>query len=327
MLDQNIIFCKIPDLELSSSTDDPLVLKKQVIYVGSFKKWGNSKLEFEFEVDEDLIDHWVKTHKLLLEEGLDVPFPVHHTDDPEKRRGTVVSLSKGIDSKGRVSLYANVKFNDEASLKQLKNSQVSLYCPPVLRHQDKTFVRPIRHICATDYPVVGDLEPFTIAAAYDAPKPKVKGNSAMMKALAEKLGLTIPPDASDDAIAGMIFAKFEELMKEDIDGDGEVGGEGEDKPDPAVAASNAAMLDLIRDNRSMKIDRLVSESRITPARAKSLKEKFAGKTVSLSNEVFDTVYEELASLEPTSLSNGQSSTGSQSVPGSSVLVANAKARK
>lgn len=340
-LDQNLILYDIPDLEVALSTADPLVAEKQVIYVGTFKKWLDDKQFLSFDVDEKLIDHWVSTHKELLAAGLDVPLPVKHTDDPEKRRGTVLDLKKKVDSKGRISLYASVRFNSEKIKNDLKSSNVSLYCPPVVRHQDKIFTRPIRHVCITDYPVVGDLEPFTIAAAYDNPsaaKPKPKqGNSAMMKALAAKLGLEVPPDASDDAIAGMIFAKFEELMNKDINGDGKVGdAAGGDTPsgdtptkDTAVAAStkpDPMLLSLVRDNRSMKIDSLVAACKLTPARAKELKAKYTGETISLSNEVFDEIVNEIQSREPIVALSGETS-GSQHTPSSeSSLVKNALAR-
>lgn len=331
MLDYPILFTNIPDLQLASATDDPLVLKKQVIYVGNFKKWKNAReVEFEFDVDEELIDHWVKTHPMLLQAGLDVPFPIGHVDDPEKRRGTVVSLSKDVDSKGRTSLYAHIKFNDEKTRDQLKNSQVSIYCPPIVRHQDDVFIRPIRHICSTDYPVVGDLEPFAIAAAYEPAKPKSKGNSVMMKALAEKLGLTVPPDASDDAIAGMIFAKFEELMKKDVDGDGQVGegdGEGDGEATPVAASNDPMLLSLLRDNRKMKIDRLVADRKITPARAKGLKDKFTGKAISLSNDAFDALYEELEANDPLVALSAESSGPQRVNRESSVLVKDASSRK
>lgn len=341
MLDQTIVLYDVPDLEVALSSTDPLIAEKQVIYVGNFKKWISDSQNLSFDVDEKLIDHWVATHKELIAAGLDVPLPVKHTDDPEARRGTVIDLKKKTDAKGRISLYASIKFNSQEIRDSLKHSNVSLYCPPSVRHQDKVFVRPIRHVCITDYPVVGDLEPFTIAAAYDDPKKSTKNplrNSAMMKALAEKLGLSVPPDASDDAIAGMIFAKFEEIMKKDVDGDGKVGNESGDttpaKEEP-VAASNDAqtkpdpvVLSLVRDNRTMKLDSLVAAHKLTPARAKELKAKYAGETVSLSNnEVFNEVVHEIESREPlVALSDETSGRQTTSNPNESAIVKNARAR-
>lgn len=331
-LDHSILFYDIPDLELETSEKDSLLAEKQVCYVGTFKKWTSATEALSFDVDEDLIDHWVATHPKLIAAGLDVPVPLKHVTDPEKRRGTVKSLYKKADKKGRISLYASIEFNTLEDKKQLTKSNVSMFVPPLVRHQDDVFIRPIRHICITDYPVIGDLEPFTIAAAYDSTvKPVKKGNSVMMRALAAKLGLDVPPDASDDAIAGMIFAKFEEIMKKDVDGDGKVGdadgaGDTSTEGKDVAASTDPMVINLVRDNRIMKIDRLISDRRIAPARAKTLKEKFAGKEISLSNDTFDSLYEELQSLDPIVALSSESS-GSQKTSGEkSALVKSAESR-
>lgn len=321
MLDKNLLL-NIPD-GVCLSTDDPLVFEKQVIYVGSFKKWNNDgTLAYEFGVDEPTIDHWVRTHEELIGEGLDVPMP-HGHDETKPRKATALSLSKKADSKGRISLFAKLKFNDVDCAKTFKNSQVSLYSPPSFKHQDKTFVRPIRHICFTDYPVIGDLDPFTVAASYDL------GGKMNMKSLAKALNLSVKDDATDEQISEQIVSAFKAATKPADT------KPADDKKKPAVAASqdgivkpDPVMISLARDNRDMKIDKLVSQCKITSAAGKDLKAKWVeGDALSLSaesNSAFDSIMSTLNSLEPIVALSGEQTGAQKAKTEESSLVKNAQ---
>lgn len=340
------------DFLLSAPVDlDPavrqegLTYEKEVVYSGNFvKDLGNNEQQ-RFTVDEALIDHWIKTHTELTAAGVKVPMPVSHTRDVEATRAHVKSLTKKLDHKGRMGLFATLEFTKQAYADQLSKTDVSLYSPREIKHQGKTFVRPIEHICFTSYPSIGDLADFTIACSMEAPQPATpptpptpktpptaqpKG-SVMIKAIVDKLGIVAPEGATDEALAGMIYSKFESLKpKADAkkpDGK-DVQLENETVVDPIVkpAVIDPMVIELTNDNRSMKIDTLVADRKITPARGKALKTKFVAEgTLALSNDVFSAVYSELEALDPiVALSRETSGSQRTSEMKESSLVANAR---
>lgn len=145
----------------------PGVFRKELIYPGTFiKKDEDGRPEFRLVVDERLIDHWVETFDQMKQNGVDVPVPIEHSEDPEDRRGTVVALKKEFnEERGQPSLYAYVTFR-KGDEKLAEHSQVSLYAPPDMEDGvENTYIRPITHVAITDYPLVPGLSRWSKAAA------------------------------------------------------------------------------------------------------------------------------------------------------------------
>lgn len=145
----------------------PGVYRKELIYPGTFiKKDEEGRPEFRLVVDEKLIDHWVDTFDRMKKNGVDVPVPIEHSEDPEDRRGTVVALKKEFnEERGQPSLYAYVTFR-KGDEKLAEHSQVSLYAPPDMEDGvENTYIRPITHVAITDYPLVPGLSRWSKAAA------------------------------------------------------------------------------------------------------------------------------------------------------------------
>jgi hypothetical protein len=145
------------------------VYRKEVAYPGTFSRGDpdTGEIEFELEVTGDTMRRWVDTFNEMRSNGIEVPVPLGHSTNPEHRRGKVVRLSvEPSDSRDGDALFAYVKFRDEETAKQLAHSDVSLYMPPKVRDgRGRVYVRPIRHLAITDYPVVPELGPFTPVAA------------------------------------------------------------------------------------------------------------------------------------------------------------------
>jgi len=201
-----------------------------------------------------------------------------------------------------------------------------LFSPPVIRHQDKVWVRPIQHVGVTDYPVVGDLEGFTIAASIVE-----MSQTPMLKTLAETLGLTVADGATDEEIAKMIEEAFTQMQADleaaqsgaSAEGGTKTGDDG--NQGGTVAASNDPVVQqLIRDNRTMKVDSLLAARKITPAQAKTFKSQF----VDVLGEGFDAAYAVALSNEPIASITGTERSGSQKRSGGKEtgLVADAKRR-
>jgi hypothetical protein len=183
------------------------VFRKELAYQGRFVKFkpGTRDPEFELPVDETQIDHWVNTFRVMKKNGIEVPMPIGHTTEPERRRGTVVDLRKeeNPNRPGGFSLYAYCAFNDEQTASKLKNSNVSLFMPPKFDDgKGRRYIRPIRHVAITDYPVVPGLSPFqNIAASFELSLADEEEEMAGLTwaQVAQELGIEAPEGGDDNA--------------------------------------------------------------------------------------------------------------------------------
>jgi hypothetical protein len=259
-------------------TGDGLVFEKELIYVDTFTKG-----DVEFNVTEKLIDHWVAESKKMMEQGFKIKLPVEHTFDPEKNRGHVTSLSKRLDSKGRIGMFGRLEFLTAEDAKLAKSTDVSIYSPPSYQMGNGyTANRPITHVALTDYPVVPGLDPFETLAASLKEVMKMS-----MKDLADKLGITIPAEVTDDAaIADMIMAEMQKLK------DAASAAAASNSDQQKTSALEASMKSMMKELRSAKIDSLVSACKLTPAEAASWKKTYvSAEAISLSaTDGFDSAF-------------------------------------
>jgi hypothetical protein len=284
-----IIKCKTEE-----ATNEGLVYRKEVIYEGT---WGTRKKGY-FKVDEKLIDHWVVQASTMIGMGFKVNLPVEHTTDPEANRGKVLRFEKGVNKKGKKSLYSVIEFATEEAAKLAKTSDVSIYSPETYEMGNGYIaLRPITHVALTDYPLVPGLEDFeTIAAS-------TTEESMTLLELATALGLTPDEGADDAAVSELIVSAFKELKAS------------AEKPapkndDPAVQAS---LLDLVKKSRKLQIDGLVAQLKLTPAEAKDWAASYAPKDFAASQtDGFDMAFSLAEKRTPyADLSKGA---GSQSPP-------------
>lgn len=212
-----------PRRAFALSADDAgegVLFKKEIAYPGHFVKLKTDSEEpvFELPVDERLMDHWIDVFHKMGANGIDVPVPLGHTTDPERRRGTVKDLRKEIDEQGVPHLYAIIKFNDANAARQLSKSNVSLFMPPDFSDgKGNKYVRPIRHVALTDYPVIPGLGEFEAVAAEHLPLDGIflslaeeqDGETDMdrLREIAAQIGLEVPEDADEERLAAMIIEK------------------------------------------------------------------------------------------------------------------------
>ena len=105
---------------------NPLRWRKQALYVGARPVLADGSVR---EITEDDIDTFVDNGKARLDMGIKHPLPVGHTTDEEANRGWVDMFEKGIDDKGRVSLYLGGTVRDKEAVKTLKANDISIYAP------------------------------------------------------------------------------------------------------------------------------------------------------------------------------------------------------
>lgn len=298
-------------LEDWQATEDPLVYRKELIYVDTFTK-DNGEEKFSFAVDEKLIDHWVETFKRYTTNGNKVPVPLGHSTDPEKTRGEVIEFERGRDSQGRTALFGKIKFRDAEAAKLSKTSNVSIYVEPQYKDgKANVYEKPVLHVALTDYPVVPGLEPFqAIAASNDRKEKKMT-----LQELAAKFGLD--PATPAEQVFEAIALAFDELKG----GKPPVPGQqppapgappagppkkpafGEEPEEGVQLSLNPVLCDQTRENRELKIDALLKEGFVTPALAKSLKEKYCAEpSIKLA---LDHGHDEFKTVHDTIRSNGK----------------------
>jgi hypothetical protein len=331
-MSNSIVYLPPNDMEDWSLADEKeRTYRKELIYVGDFQ---SSSLRFS--VDEELIDHWIATHEALVAAGNEVPLPVEHSTDPEKRRGTVLKLEKGIDSQGRTSLFGYVKFRD-AEAERLAGSQVSVYVPPEWTDgKGNKYVRPVRHVALTDYPVIPGLDQFQAIAAS-----LVLGDNTMsLRALAEKLGVDLKGDDGRDdvAISNSIVKLVTDLKTQVKDLKDKVTSAKppEKKEDDDRMKVAAGFISMAKKSRSIELDRLVEKGKITPAVRKDLEAQYLtddALALSLSNDGVDGFDALVVALDKNDASVLKEKTGPQTVALSNTrldpknpLIADAEAR-
>jgi hypothetical protein len=212
---------------------DQNVYRKELVYPGNFTKKdpNTQEVEFTLPVDERLMDHWAATFQKMAKNEVEVPLPIEHTTDPEKRRGTVIDLKKEYNpERGTNSLYAYVKFRDAQTAASLaKTTQVSLFSPPNFSDgKGNSYVRPITHVALTDYPLVPGLSRFAKAVAaslapawcFSLDTPDELGletEMSAMRQLALDFGVKVEASATDDMIADSIRAAMSDPALEEED--------------------------------------------------------------------------------------------------------------
>jgi len=221
--------------------------------------------------------HWKNTFEEMQRNGVEVPVPEEHSELPSAKRGELVGLRLGISERWKVpALFGKVKFLPE-HVKLAASTNCSIYVPTeAFDGKQNRYVRPIRHVALTDYPVIPGLGKFqAIAASF------IGDLKMSMQSLAEKLGVPVAgkedPQLEMEILSAVQVLKTElETMRSKIADleKGATGGEGEGEgeggtpvPEPEVAAS---MVQMLNDNRKMKIEKLQLSGRITPVVAKQL---------------------------------------------------------
>lgn len=299
-----------------------LLFRKELIHVGR-----HVKDDKEIVVTDDLVDHWVSTFREMRDDGLSVPVPVEHTTDPEKNRGHVVEMERGVNSQGLVALYGYIEFIDEDAARLAKSAKVSIYMPPEFSSgKGKTYDKPITHVALTDYPVVAPMDEWEPIAASFSKETVMKLTQAVKAALG-KLKFEYDEEKDDEESLAQALGKAVAKLAEDEEKREEeaakAANDDEGKEDKSASddekkemSISMAHVEMLKENREAKLDRLVEKGAITPAVKKRLMEKFGSEKtlrLSLSSERYDDgfsdVIESLRDNDPVVLG---SQTGGQS---------------
>jgi hypothetical protein len=222
-----------------------------------------------------MIRHWVASHGELIAAGFKPPLPLEHTRDPAANRGEVVAMEEGTDAEGRASLYAKVRFADAEAEKLAARTNVSIYSPPSFEYAGRTFDQPITHVALTNYPVVPKLDGFQAIAA------SLHGEISMAidwAPIQDALDLPEGVELTDDNAVELILVAIQNMKgdkppekKPPEPPKADAAGDAPPKADsPAKPPIAASFVNMLRDNRAMKLDRLVAEGKLTPVARKEI---------------------------------------------------------
>jgi len=244
----------------------------------------------KFTIDDAKLDNWALQHGKLSEAGVKVWVPEGHTAEASKNRGWVDDVFRDGDSlKARIALVGD-------AVKMAATSDVSIFSPEKWTDgKGNMYDWPILHVALTPTPVLPGLKPFEpVEFSHEGRKVDVtavmfandKESTMNPKLLELAAALGVASEGKDEsALQAEVTAKLK-VISELVDA---VGGEKPDEKKDAkppvplqeekkVAASHdPMMLSLVGDNRSMKIDGLVSTGKITPATAEAMKKTWIGK--------------------------------------------------
>lgn len=292
-----------------------LVFEKEHAYVGKFsmpKEGGR----VDFELTEDDLRFIASESQRYIDNGNQSNLPTYHTEQTEANRGHATKWYTKLDSKGRLGLFSRCEFRDTEAAKLAKTAQTSIYAPPETEDGAKNkYTRAITHVALTDRPVIPGLDRFTpIAASLVNPENK-DSSMPILKDLAEGIGLQLSEDVFADeakatksileAIKG-IKDTSEKLVKEATLELSEYKKLNPPKVDPVKV--NDVQVDMLRENRELKLSALVKEGKILPCVKKSLEEVFCAKsnlTLALSEgkeDNFKAVVAALSDNDPIKLS-------------------------
>ena len=269
----------VPNLFLSSSAfthQEGRVFRKELITAGTWHKGKDTWI-----VDEALLLHWVQTHKQQIANGLTVTLPAKHTDDPEKNRGFVLDLEVDVNEQGMPALFGTIEFA-EGYEKLAKTVDVSVYAPNHYTDgKGNRYYRPIRHVALTTDPVVTGLGKFKpIVASFGEKVKMAKTMRLSMKGLAKRLGVNLAETDDDFDAEKAIIREWGKrgksaVKEEKKDVKAEQDPPKTDPPKTEPAPIAAAHIDMLRENREGKLDRLVEKGKITKAVRDELHKQFA----------------------------------------------------
>lgn len=276
----------------------PLIYRKEAIYLGDWGKLNSEGEGIEFNVYRDTLEHWKQSTEQFRKLGIAIPLSKSHDnwDRTEDRLGEVIAASVKPNSKGKPSLFLDIRFDDEKSRDIALKGDVSIGSPPTWYDGAKNkHVYPLQHVASTAAPVIPGLETWqAIAAAFG--ESKSKGSNMEIDELIALLGIEVDESVNtDDGKKALVMAKLKELVgapAKKPEGEGEAGKEGEGTPSPVDASLNSGaqpaepakerdmkkvtvafshlQVKTVRKGRQAELDSYVAQGKMSPATAKEI---------------------------------------------------------
>ncbi len=231
--------------------------RKELIKIGKFVKDSTKQ---SFEVTGELIDHWVKTFGEYMANGLKVPIPAGHENehDAEKNKGWVTKLFRENNV-----LVGILEILDESLV--LTNDVSVCIVDQVIDGEGRKYELPITHVALTPSPVIPGLGDFVKLSLSEE-----KGSIMDKKELNELLGLD---EGCDDEVVLAEVKRLKALPEQ-----------------PSLKTVDPLLAKVVAENRTGKVETLLSSGKITPAVKDLIDKKYIESkalTLSLSTGIDD----------------------------------------
>ena len=298
--------------------DTSLMMWKELCRTGVYETEG-----VEHNIEISFLKHIVDVFKKRQKKGIEVPCPIGHTHDPEKKRGRVLFLELRKQKNGETSLYGIIEFVSEEAKKLLEHSDVSIDAPEQVCDGDgESHKFALDHVAFTDYPVVAGMEKFTDVQFSIITTPQGGRNMARRKrfendddlkkdeqefeneeqdkeedetlARKKKLSRKKKFEKEEDEDDAEFDNGIDEDDEDEDEDDVECSDDDEDEDDvecsddedeeDGVSTSrkrlgkkgkkfsrNSAPFSLLRENRSLKIQGMLRDGKITPAQGRLMR--------------------------------------------------------
>lgn len=288
----------------------PLKWRKEVLPVGHWEKLDENGDGLSFDADEKLLSHLVDSVSKLRANGVSIPYAKSHDgwELAENKYGEIVGASVGKNSRGTKSFFVDVMFDSESAAKECTKTDSSVGIPDkFFDGKGNEYHHPLRHVAATNAPVIPGLDRWQAIAASFAKQLTAShgdvelGESDMLQKIAQMLGIDI--EGMDEAQVGAAIEEAitslkggggedQEMSEEEGDDDMEFSDdlpEDEEivgKPTPksitktrseTVKMSHSPLvINVVRDNRREQIQSLVERRKIDSATGRQLLASFCG---------------------------------------------------
>lgn len=303
--------------------------RKAIMRKGTFY---DAKTNRTFTVTDETLQHWEDTFKAMSANGNRVYVPMLHQVDnrlnifPEEgasepggsgdyNRGWVKDIYKDGDR-----LMAIIDVHGEDGIKAVKRNDVSVYAPPKWTDgAGNEYEWPILHVALTPAPVIPGLGEFEPLAASQYFYREEKKSMDWTKI---KTAFGIDKDLTDETAEQLLLSRAEQVDKTITELTDSLAEAQESlrkseqalqlarTASPEVKTPDPTVLSLLKDNRTMKVDQLVTSGVLSTAAAKLIKDKhLTDESLSLSlartdggkNDGFDLMIEVLSANKPARL--------------------------
>ena len=263
--------------------------RKAILKTGNFVKEIDGEKELEFKLTEENLKAMAAVSTQYMKDGHKIPIPLGHTDDEDKNRGYVDAIV--FDEKDQL-LYMTAEAIGAKAIEQFEQSDCSCYIPPKWNDSEgREYIRPIRHVALTQYPVISGLGKFEAIAASLVPTRK----ETPMKFDKIQAALSLSEPLTEENAEALILGGIGQLVEK---------AKNAEPADPLKAAREAVKalpgaITGAKMGREAKLNALVLGNKISPAVKTKLAEMYTGEdslVLSLTAKEGETEFDKLVAI-------------------------------
>lgn len=298
---------------LSADTVDKFLLEAMPRRHNQFRKdairegeFLNSNTGQPLLITRERLEAWAANFHAMRKNGVNVPIADGH--DTSKPLGSIVNMMVVDDEDGLARLVCDYDFADEEAVKIAKRAKyVSIATDPeYVDCEDNNYGEVIQHVAVTATPVITRQNEYVQLSRKDGEqlemeKEEKEAEMDLLREFAEILGIEIGDDMDESALKKAVMDEVAKLREDDepeseedevveeptaeVVEDAEEPAAAEEEvveevveevAEPVAASLSREMAEALAESAETRIERLVSEGRVTPAAGRELRLSFIG---------------------------------------------------